>query len=47
MEGVVYAREEGGEVVLRDILGLTRVVEDCRIVEVDITSEKLLLGKQQ
>jgi len=47
MEDVVYAKEDGGKVVLRDVLGLTRVMEGCRIIEVDVTSEKLVLGKPQ
>jgi len=45
MRDVIYAREEGGKVILRDVLGETRVVEGAKILEVDVSAVRLLLGK--
>lgn len=41
----VYARAEGGKVVVRDVIGETREFENCRIVEVDVNSTKLVLSE--
>ena len=40
----IYAKAEGNKVILRDVLGVSKVLEDCKIVEIDITSERLLLS---
>ena len=45
MRDVIYAREDGGRVILRDVLGETRVVEGAKILEVNVSAVKLLLGK--
>ncbi|RLI05532.1 RNA-binding protein [Candidatus Bathyarchaeota archaeon] len=45
MRDVIYAREEGGKVILRDVLGETRIVEGAKILEVDVSAVRLLLGK--
>jgi len=45
MRDVIYAREDGGKVILRDVLGETRVVEGAKILEVDVSAVKLLLSK--
>ena len=45
MRDVIYAREDGGKVILRDVLGETRVVEGAKILEVNVSAVKLLLGK--
>ena len=42
-EDVVYVRAQDGKVLLRDILGRSKEVQGCQIVEVDVASEKLLL----
>jgi len=42
-EDVVYARVRDGKVLLRDILGRSKEFQGCRIVEVDVGLEKLLL----
>lgn len=44
-EDVVYAREEGGSVVLRSVIGREVRLENCRIVEVDSVRERLVLAK--
>ena len=45
MRDVIYGREDGGKVILRDVLGETRVVEGAKILEVNVSAVKLLLGK--
>ena len=46
---VVYAKVEADKVFVKDILGVSRIFENCRIVEVDVGSERLALAstKQQ
>jgi len=41
---VVYAKAEGGEVILKDVLGESKVFKRHKIVEVDVTSERLMLA---
>ncbi len=40
---IVYAKIERNKVLLKDVLGVTKIVEDCRIDEVDVSSERLVL----
>lgn len=44
-EDVIYARAEGGVILLRDVLGRTKKVEGVRIAEVDVAREVLVLEK--
>jgi predicted RNA-binding protein len=41
---VVYAKIEGDKVLLKDVLGVIKTVENCKIVEVDVSSERLVLA---
>ena len=41
---VIYAKADGNRVILRDVLGASKVLEDCKIVEIDVTSERLVLS---
>lgn len=43
-EDVVYAKNEGGKVILKSVLGASKEVENCAIVEVDVSSERLALA---
>ncbi len=43
MEDVLYAKAEGGGVVLRDVIGLEKVIEGVEIVEVNVVSTRLIL----
>jgi len=43
-EGAVYAKATGGQVSVKDILGATRKIDNSKIIEIDVTSEKLVLG---
>jgi predicted RNA-binding protein len=40
---VVYAKIEGDKVLLKDVLGAVKLLENRKIVEVDVSSERLVL----
>jgi len=40
----VYAKTDGNKVILKDVLGVSKVFEDCKIVEIDVNSERLVLS---
>ena len=40
---IVYAKVEGNKVLLKDVLGAAKTIVDCRIVEIDVSSERLVL----
>lgn len=40
---VVYVKVEGNKVILKDVLGASKVLENCQIMEIDVNSEKLTL----
>jgi len=40
---VVYAKNDSQKVVLKDVLGVMKVIENCMIYEVDVASQRLLL----
>ncbi len=42
---VIYAVEKTGRVLLRTVLGEEKVLENCRITEVDVEKEILRLEK--
>lgn len=41
----ISAKVDGNKVTLKDVLGVSEVFEGCRIVEVDIGSERLVLSR--
>lgn len=41
---VIYAKDEGGKVKVRNILGETWEYEDCKIDEVDVNTTRLVLS---
>ncbi|MGB9133978.1 MAG: CooT family nickel-binding protein [Candidatus Bathyarchaeia archaeon] len=41
---VVYAKVERGKLLLKDVLGVAKTVENCKIIEVDVNSERLVLS---
>ena len=43
-EGAVYANASGSQVSVKDILGISKKIENAKIVEVDVTSERLILS---
>lgn len=42
-EDAVYAKAEGNKVTVRDVLGMSKVIENCTIAEVDVNKERLTL----
>lgn len=42
----VYVKREGNKVLLKDVLGVTKTIENCKIVEVDVSSERLVLASE-
>jgi predicted RNA-binding protein len=43
-EDAVYAKTDGKKVTVKNVLGISKVFEDCTIAEVDVGSERLLLA---
>lgn len=39
----IYVKTEENKVLLRNILGEVKVIDGCRISEVDVSSERLVL----
>jgi predicted RNA-binding protein len=40
----IYVKVDGSKVTVRDVLGNSKVFENCKIVEVDVNSERLVLS---
>jgi predicted RNA-binding protein len=40
-----YAKADTDKVLIRDILGKSKTMENCKIAEVDVASERLILKK--
>ncbi len=40
----IYVKVDGNKVILKDVLGASKVLEDCKIVEIDVNSERLILS---
>jgi len=40
----IYAKADDGKVTVRDVIGDSKTFENCRIVEVDASSERLVLS---
>jgi predicted RNA-binding protein len=40
----VYAKTEGENVTLKDVLGVAETFQKCKITEVDVGSERLVLA---
>ena len=43
MDDVLYAKSEVGRVVLRDVIGTEKVIENAEIIEVNVNSTRLIL----
>ena len=41
---VVYAKVEGKDIIVRDVLGETKEFKNCTIIEVDVNSTRLVLA---
>jgi len=40
----IYAKTESNNIVVRDVLGESRKFKNCKIVEVDVSSTRLVLS---
>lgn len=43
---VIYAKADGKNVIVKDVLGSTKTFENCRIAEIDVGSERLILTSE-
>jgi predicted RNA-binding protein len=41
---VIYAKAENNTIIVRDVLGKQKEFKNCRIVEVDVNSTRLVLS---
>ena len=41
---VIYSKVEGANVVVKNILGEAKEFKDCKIIEVDVNSTRLVLS---
>jgi predicted RNA-binding protein len=39
----VYAKSDRGQVTVKDVLGVSKIFENCTIEEVDVRAEQLVL----
>lgn len=40
----IYVKAEGTKVTVKDVLGVSKVFENCEIMEIDVSSERLVLS---
>ena len=43
-EGAIYVAADDGKVTVKNVIGNSKTLENCKIVEVDVTSERLVLS---
>ena len=43
MKDVIYAKAEGGSVVIRDIMGEGKEFKNSRIAEVDVPNQRMVI----
>ncbi len=43
---IIYAKMERSKVLLKDVLGIAKTMENCKIIEVDVSSERLVLASK-
>jgi len=43
----IYAKADGNKVIIKDVLGDSKIFKNCRIVEVDVNSERLVLSSTE
>jgi len=44
-QDVIYVKMEGNNLILRDVIGVSRSIPNSKIVEIDVASEKLVLER--
>jgi predicted RNA-binding protein len=40
---IIYAKQEGANVVVRDVMGAPQTFQNCKIQEVDVANARLVL----
>jgi predicted RNA-binding protein len=40
----IYAKADESKVILKDVLGNSKALENCRITEINVSSERLVLS---
>jgi predicted RNA-binding protein len=45
LKDVVYAKTDGNNVIVKNVLGETREFKNCKITEVDVNTTRLVLGE--
>jgi predicted RNA-binding protein len=45
-EDVIYAKMENNNLIVRDVLGNSKEFRNCKIVEVDVNTTRLVISKQ-
>jgi len=43
-EDAIYAKADNGKVTVRDVIGNSKTFENCKIAEVNVNSERLVLS---
>jgi predicted RNA-binding protein len=44
-ENVIYAKAEGNNVTVKDALGISKIFKSCKIEEIDVNTERLVLSQ--
>ena len=40
----IYAKTQGNNIILKDVLGETREFKNCKVAEIDVNATKLVLS---
>jgi predicted RNA-binding protein len=40
---IIYAKQDGTNVIVRDVMGAPQEFKDCKILEVDVANQRLVL----
>jgi len=40
----IYAKADNNKVTVKDVIGGSKTVENCKIIEIDVSSERLVLS---
>ena len=41
---VIYAKTQGNNIIVKDVLGETREFKNCKVTEIDVNATKLILS---
>ncbi len=44
---VVYAKMDGNKIIVKDVLGKAKEFENCKIMEVDVNSTRMVLSSSK